>query len=82
MLIKEEVKRKVFEKHGVYFEEVKHGFVNGKPVIYKTKEEKYLAITHHHRYITIIFTYKDNNANIITAYPSPKWQIRLYKKKN
>jgi uncharacterized DUF497 family protein len=81
VLIEEHIKRKIFEKHSVEQEEIKDGLLQGKPVVFKTKEERYLTITKHHRHITIIFTYDQQNAQIVTAYPSSQWQIKLYKKK-
>lgn len=79
--IKEKIQKKIFDKHGVYIEEIEKGLFYGKPIIYRAKCEKYLAITHFHRYITIIFRYDNESAHIITTYPSSKWQIKLYKKK-
>ena len=81
VLIEEQVKQKIFEKHNVYQEEIKDGLLHGKPIVFKAKQGRYMALTNHHRYITIIFTYEHNTASIITAYPSSPWQIKLYKKK-
>lgn len=81
VLISEDVKRKIFEKHGVSFEEIENGLLRGNPLVYKTTEGRYLALTHHHRYLTVIFIYESPNAQVITAYPSSPWQIKLYKKK-
>ena len=81
VLIDEDIKRKILEKHGVYLEEIENGLLSGKPLFYKAKENKYIAFTFHHRFITIIFTYNHSSASIVTAYPSAQWQKNLYKKK-
>ena len=82
VVVEKEIKNKIFDKHGIYTEEIKNGLFYGKPIFYRTKDERYMAVTNYHRYITLIFIYEKNNAHIITAYPSSKWQIKLYKKKN
>jgi len=81
VLIEEHIKKKIFEKHNVYQEEIQNGLLQGNPVVFKTKQDRYRAITSYHRYLTIIFTYNHASASIITAYPSSPWQIKLYKKK-
>ena len=85
MLIKEiqidkKVEYKIYKKHGVIFYEVKNGLLS-KPYFRKTKDEKYLAITKFNRFITVIFTYENGIADIITAYPSSEWQIKLFKRR-
>ena len=85
MLIKEiqidkKVEYKIYKKHGVIFYEVKNGLLS-KPYFRKTKDEKYLAITKFNRFITVIFTYENGIADIITAYPSLEWQIKLFKRR-
>lgn len=75
-----EVENKIFNKHGVARKEIEEGLLDTKPVFYKAKEGRYMALTHKFRYVTIIFRYKKGIANIKTAYPSSDWQIRLYKR--
>ncbi len=84
MLVKEvqidkKVEYKIYKKHGVIFYEIKNGLLS-KPYVRKTKDGRYLAITKFNRFITVIFTYEKGIADIITAYPSSEWQIKLFKR--
>jgi len=76
-----EIEKKIFNKHGVARTEIEEGLLNNKPIFYRAKEKRYMALTHKFRYITIIFRYEKGIANIRTAYPSSDWQIKLYKRK-
>ena len=78
--ISKETVYKIYKKHGVSFSEVKDVLL-GNPYVSKTKFEAYLAIGKTNRYITIIFAYDHEIADIITAYPSSDWQINLFKRK-
>jgi len=83
MFIKEiqvdkKIEYKIYKKHGVIFYEVKNGLVSN-PYIKKTSDGRYMAITKFNRFITVIFEYEHGIADIITAYPSSKWQIKLFK---
>ncbi len=85
MLIKEVqidkiIERKIYKKHGVIFYEVKNGLLSN-PYVKKTKDDRYIAITTFSIFITVIFTYENRIVDIITAYPSSKWQIKLFKNK-
>ena len=76
-----DVQEKLLYKHGIGLDELKDSLIYGKPRIFRQEKKTYLAITHHLRYLTIIFEYTKPAANIITAYPSSESQIRRYKKK-
>lgn len=80
IIIEDKIKEKILSKHSLMADEIKEVLLN-KPLILKTKLDRYIAIGHYQRYITIIFEFKNNVANIITAYPSSDSQIKLYKKK-
>ena len=85
MIIKEvqidkETKYKIYKKHGIMFNEIKNILLSNLH-IRKTKDNKYMAIGKYNRYLTIIFKYKNGIADIITAYPSSNWQIKLFKRK-
>jgi len=85
MLIKEVqidkiIERKIYKKHGVIFYEVKNGLLSN-PYVKKTKDDRYMAITKFSRFITVIFAYENRIVDIITAYPSSEWQIKLFKNK-
>ena len=78
MQIDKNIQYKIYKKHGVIFYEIKNGLLLN-PYVKKTKDEKYMTITKFNRFITVIFTYENGIADIITAYPSSKWQIKLFK---
>lgn len=86
MIIKEvqidkKVKYKIYKQHGIIFNEIENTLLSSKLYVRKTKYNKYMAIGKYNRYITMIFVYKNGIADIITAYPSAKWQIKLFKRK-
>ena len=78
--IRNPIKKKLRFKHGINEEEINEVLLNNKP-IFKKSRGLYLSIGFKQKYLTIIFSYDKLNkmANIITAYPSSKWQINLYK---
>ena len=80
VIIGRDVKIKTYYKHGVRFREIREALLN-KPLLRKTRDGKYMAINLVERYMTIIFAYYGGTADIITAYPSSNWQIKLFKRK-
>ena len=85
MIIKEvvispRVKVKVFHKHGIRFKEIKAVLIN-RPFVRKTKDGRYFAVNLVERYVTVIFSYEKGTADIVTAYPSSDWQVRMFKRK-
>ncbi len=81
VLLEEKIEEKIFKKHGVSRAGIEQGLFNGSPLLYRTGKGSYAAITLKEMHITIIFRYEKDAAHIITAYPSSKWQTRLYKRK-
>ncbi|MBN1157432.1 hypothetical protein JXA85_07455 [Candidatus Woesearchaeota archaeon] len=78
-----ETATKIFSKHNVLQEEIHDVLSNDKPIYRKVGGNQYLAIgMSRSRYLTIFFYYdeKTKEAEITTAYPSDKDQIRFYKK--
>ncbi len=74
---------KIFEKHNVLQEEVYEALKTGKPKFKKAGGDQYVAIgLSRSRYVTIYFSYdeKTREAEIKTAYPSSKAQIKAYRK--
>ena len=74
---------KIFEKHNVLQEEIHDVLKDDKPIFRKVSGNQYLAIgVSRSRYITTFFVYDKNTkeAEITTAYPSDKGQIKFYKK--
>lgn len=76
-------KIKIYEKHGITMDEIKNTLLQNKPYYSKTKDRRYVALGKWNRIITIVFEYnqKYKEADIVTAYPSSDWQIKLYKRK-
>jgi len=78
-----EVAIKIFEKHNVLQEEIYDVLKNDKPIFKKAGKNQYIAVgLSRNRYITIFFTYNEKikEAEITTAYPSDKGQIKSYKR--
>lgn len=80
IIIEDKIKEKILYKHNVRANEIKEVLLNS-PLILKMRDEKYLAIGHYQRFITIIFEIREDIAFIITAYPSSEAQRKLYKRK-
>ncbi|MBI4140401.1 BrnT family toxin [Candidatus Woesearchaeota archaeon] len=80
VVIDKETVFKIYKKHGVKFTEVKSALL-ANPYIVKTKFERYVAIGKAQRCLTVVFSFEQGIAEIITAYPSSDWQIKLYKDK-
>jgi len=80
VLIDDIAQQKILE-HGLKREEVENALLEGNPKFSKDRYGRYLALTCHDRYITIVFEYTNFNADIITAYKSSDWQIRRCKRK-
>lgn len=71
---------KIHNKHGIQIKEIKNVLL-GEHYVSKTKYGRYVAIGKYARFITVVFNCEQGIAEIITAYPSSEWQIRLYKTK-
>jgi len=76
-------KIKIYDKHGITMEEIENVLLQNKPYFSKTRLGRYIALGKWNRYITIIFNYNEKyrEAEIVTAYPSSIWQIKLCKRK-
>lgn len=76
-------KLKIYNKHGITIGEIQNVLLQNKPYFSKTKLGRYVALGKWNRYITIVFEYNEKykEVEIITAYPSSSWQIKLYKRK-
>ncbi|MBI4209947.1 MAG: DUF4258 domain-containing protein [Candidatus Diapherotrites archaeon] len=72
------VQAKIFKKHGVRRQEIENGLLSGNILFLKTRQERYLAITHEDRYLTVVFEYQNQCAFVVTAYPSSDWQIKRF----
>jgi len=80
VIIEDKVKEKILEKHNVTAFEIENVLLSN-PLVLKAKQNRYLAIGLYHRYLTLIFEYSKKTANIITAYPSSEWHVKLFKEK-
>ena len=76
-----DVQRKILYKHHIAWDELKDALRNGKPKFIRREGNTYLAITHHERYITIIFNYHPPFALVMTVYISSDEQTKRYNKK-
>jgi len=81
IVISKVVLKKIFDKHSILSIEIEETLFDGNPIYFRTRDDKYLGIGNKFRYITIVFIKEGNYAKIITAYPSSKWQRKLYKRK-
>ena len=69
-------------RHGIRREEFENALLEGNPKVIGRRDNRFKVVTHHNRYITVLFDYWQNNIAIVkTAYPSDESQIRRYKKK-
>ncbi len=81
VIIRKEVSEKIFRKHNIRNIEVEQTILDDNPYYLRARNNKYLCIGNKFRFITILFRNIDNNADVITAYKSSHWQIKLYKRK-
>ena len=79
--IERKTKFKIYNKHGIKFNEVEQALNSKNKFVKKTKDEKYVAFTKTSRHLTIVFSITKGIATIITAYPSSRWQIDLLKRR-
>ena len=79
--LKRDVKEKIETKHSITLIEIEKVLLENKSKFRKAKD-CYIGMGLLKRYLTIFFNYNINlkEAEIITAYPSSKWQIKLYKR--
>jgi uncharacterized DUF497 family protein len=81
VLIEESTAEKIFRKHGVRQEEMENGMLEGNPLVFSSRDARFIAFVHYNRYLTIVFSCKKCVASVITAYPSSAWQVRMYRQK-
>ncbi|MBI2148451.1 hypothetical protein HYU23_02130 [Candidatus Woesearchaeota archaeon] len=74
-------KNKIFHKHSVEIIEIKQTIFYDDPIYFKSGNNKYMCIGKYNRHITVILKKIGKRARIVTAYPSSKWQVRLYRRK-
>lgn len=77
-----EIKKKIYEEHSVFAEEIEEVLKEDEAIFKKTGGDQYEAIGLYNRYLTVYFRYDQDTkqAVITTAYPSNKKQIKHYKK--
>lgn len=78
--IRRDIKEKIETKHSITLIEIEKALLENNPK-FKKARGCYMGIGLWKRYLTIFFNYngKVKEAEIITAYPSSRWQIKLYK---
>ncbi|MBI2507919.1 hypothetical protein HYV89_03120 [Candidatus Woesearchaeota archaeon] len=79
--LRRNIKEKIETKHSITLIEIEKVLLENKPKFRKAKD-CFIGIGLWKRYLTIFFKYNEKikEAEIITAYPSSKWQIKLYKR--
>jgi len=77
--ISERVAEKIWIEHGVLPEDAEQVLFD-YPVVRRARDGRYLAVGLTDYYLTVIFEFEKGVAEIVTAYPSSGWQIRLYKR--
>ena len=80
ILIEEKIKEKILWKHNIKALDIREVLFN-KPYVLKVSKERFMAIGHNHKFVTIIFELMKNTAFIVTAYPSSGAQRKLYKQR-
>lgn len=78
--IAKEAKVKVYYKHSIKFKEIEEVLLN-QPLVRRTKDRRYMAVNLVEKYTTMIFSCDNGTADIVTAYPSSDWQIKLFKRR-
>lgn len=76
------VEEKILVKHGIEGEEIREVLEMDEPLFRRVGGDQYVAMGHSKsRYLTVFFRYnkKTKEAEITTAYPSTKNQIKFYK---
>lgn len=81
IVIEPKIQFKIYSKHGVKFGEIKEALQSRECTFRKTRDGKYIAFAKGQRYLTIVFALEKGTAEIITSYPSSKWQIDLLRRK-
>jgi len=80
VFISRRIADKVWEEHGVSADEAVD-LLYGNPTIRRARKGRYMAVgLAAGGYLTVIFEYQRGMAEIVTAYPSSDWQVRLFKK--
>jgi hypothetical protein len=79
VFISRNIADKIWEEHGVSAEEPLD-LLHGDPMIRRARGGRYLAVDLASAgYLTVIFEYQRGTAEIVTAYPSSNWQVKLFK---
>jgi hypothetical protein len=80
VFISEWVADKIWDKHGVSADEATE-LLYGNPLIRRARDGRYMAVgLSPSGYLTVIFEYHRGVAEIVTAYPSSDWQVKLFKR--
>ncbi|MDD9953423.1 MAG: hypothetical protein OXR66_03740 [Candidatus Woesearchaeota archaeon] len=79
--IEPHILEKVEKKHGISAAEIVSVLHYDAPIFKKVGGRQLVAIGCAARFVTIFFTLRKRKAQITTAYPSDKKQIKHYKRK-
>ena len=80
VFISERVADKIWDEHGVSADEATE-LLYSNPMIRRARDGRYMAIgLSPSGYLTVIFEHDRGVAEIVTAYPSSDWQVKLFQK--
>ncbi len=80
IFISQRIANKIWEEHGVSADEAIE-LMYDNPMIRRARDGRYMAVGFSASgYLTVIFDYDRGVAEIVTAYPSSDWQVKLFKK--
>ena len=78
--ISQRIANKIWEEHGVSADEAIE-LLYSNPMIRRARDGRYMAVgLSPSGYLTVIFEYHHGVAEIVTAYSSSDWQVKLFKK--
>ena len=80
VFISKRIADKIWDEHGVSADEATE-LLYSNPMIRCARDGRYMAVgLSPSGYLTVIFEYHRGVAEIVTAYPSSDWQVKLFKK--
>lgn len=80
VFISRRIADKIWEVHGVLADEA-IDLLYTDPIIRRAHKGRYMAVGVESKgYLTVIFEIEQGIAEVVTAYPSSNWQIKLFKK--
>ena len=79
--VEEAAEEKILRKHGVAREEIETALMADEPKHFRTRGGRYMGIGFGERFISVVYENRNSIAIVVTAYPSSRWQVKMYKRK-